>query len=115
MRLEFEFYITLHINQGEALYIINSAGIAYHQNFSFVYHQADFYAHSSGVMIYNLLCRLMIYTLKRDDIPSPSAWIKKIDKQCLSIFLAAGLGFEPRQTESESAVLPLHNPAIYLK
>ena len=27
-------------------------------------------------------------------------------------FLAAGLGFEPRQTESESAVLPLHNPAI---
>ena len=29
-------------------------------------------------------------------------------------FLAAGLGFEPRQTESESAVLPLHNPAISL-
>ncbi len=29
-------------------------------------------------------------------------------------FLAAGLGFEPRQTESESAVLPLHNPAIYM-
>ena len=28
------------------------------------------------------------------------------------LFLAAGLGFEPRQTESESAVLPLHNPAI---
>ena len=27
-------------------------------------------------------------------------------------FLAAELGFEPRQTESESAVLPLHNPAI---
>ena len=26
--------------------------------------------------------------------------------------MAAGLGFEPRQTESESAVLPLHNPAI---
>ena len=26
--------------------------------------------------------------------------------------LAAGLGFEPRQTESESVVLPLHNPAI---
>ncbi len=29
-------------------------------------------------------------------------------------FLAAGLGFEPRQTESESAVLPLHNPAILI-
>ena len=26
-------------------------------------------------------------------------------------FLAAELGFEPRQTESESAVLPLHNSA----
>ena len=25
--------------------------------------------------------------------------------------MAAGLGFEPRQTESESAVLPLHNSA----
>ena len=29
----------------------------------------------------------------------------------LPFFMAAGLGFEPRQTESESAVLPLHNPA----
>ena len=26
--------------------------------------------------------------------------------------MAAELGFEPRQTESESAVLPLHNSAI---
>lgn len=26
--------------------------------------------------------------------------------------LAAGEGFEPSHTESESAVLPLHNPAI---
>ena len=26
-------------------------------------------------------------------------------------FLAAGEGFEPSHTESESAVLPLHNPA----
>ena len=25
--------------------------------------------------------------------------------------MAAGLGFEPRQTEPESVVLPLHNPA----
>ena len=25
--------------------------------------------------------------------------------------MAAGLGLEPRQTESESVVLPLHNPA----
>ena len=27
--------------------------------------------------------------------------------------LAAGEGFEPSHTESESAVLPLHNPAIF--
>ena len=27
-------------------------------------------------------------------------------------FLAAGEGFEPSQTESESGVLPLHKPAI---
>jgi hypothetical protein len=26
-------------------------------------------------------------------------------------FVAAGEGFEPSQTESESVVLPLHNPA----
>ena len=30
----------------------------------------------------------------------------------LNKLLAAALGFEPRQTESESAVLPLHNAAI---
>ena len=28
------------------------------------------------------------------------------------VLVAAGQGFEPRQTESESVVLPLHNPAI---
>ena len=27
--------------------------------------------------------------------------------------MAAGEGFEPSQTESESVVLPLHNPAIW--
>ena len=27
--------------------------------------------------------------------------------------MAAELGFEPRQTESESVVLPLHNSAIF--
>jgi len=26
--------------------------------------------------------------------------------------MVAGLGFEPRQTDSESAVLPLHHPAF---
>ena len=32
----------------------------------------------------------------------------------MSFHLAAGEGFEPSQTESESVVLPLHNPAISL-
>ena len=31
-----------------------------------------------------------------------------------TVFLAAGEGFEPSQTESESGVLPLHKPAICL-
>ena len=30
------------------------------------------------------------------------------------VLLAAGEGFEPSHTESESAVLPLHNPAVFL-
>ena len=35
-------------------------------------------------------------------------WIQNVDFSSL----AAELGFEPRQTESESAVLPLHNSAM---
>ena len=31
---------------------------------------------------------------------------------CQKSQLVAGLGFEPRQTDSESVVLPLHNPAV---
>ena len=31
----------------------------------------------------------------------------------LPVQMAAVLGFEPRQTESESAVLPLHNTALF--
>ena len=38
---------------------------------------------------------------------------EKNDHQMMVVFsLAAELGFEPRHTESESAVLPLHNSAI---
>jgi hypothetical protein len=43
-------------------------------------------------------------------------WLVKTLK--IKGILVAGLGFEPRQAESESAVLPLHNPAgkkIWLK
>ena len=37
---------------------------------------------------------------------------RQLRKQ-LPFVLAAGEGFEPSQTESESVVLPLHNPAIF--
>ena len=37
---------------------------------------------------------------------------KKTDHEGRFFLLAAELGFEPRHTESESAVLPLHNSAI---
>ena len=44
---------------------------------------------------------------------SPRPKKKKNDHQMMVVFLlAAELGFEPRHTESESAVLPLHNSAI---
>ena len=45
-------------------------------------------------------------------VPSLAAKTKKTPRGCLFV-LAAELGFEPRHTESESAVLPLHNSARY--
>ena len=38
----------------------------------------------------------------------------KMPRQVSVEAVAAELGFEPRQTESESAVLPLHNSAIFI-
>ena len=38
---------------------------------------------------------------------------EKTDHKGRFLLLAAELGFEPRHTESESAVLPLHNSAKY--
>jgi hypothetical protein len=44
---------------------------------------------------------------------SKSEYKKTLYPQWIQGFrLAAGEGFEPSQTESESVVLPLHNPAI---
>ena len=37
---------------------------------------------------------------------------KSPDLSVRAFAVAAELGFEPRQTESESAVLPLHNSAL---
>ena len=39
--------------------------------------------------------------------------MQKKPPNLLGGFLVARLGFEPRQTESESVVLPLHNRAVY--
>ena len=38
---------------------------------------------------------------------------KKITEHCS--VMAAGTGFEPVQSESESLVLPLHHPAVLIK
>ena len=47
----------------------------------------------------------------RDEVPQPKE--RKNDHKGRFFLLAAELGFEPRHTESESAVLPLHNSARY--
>ena len=47
----------------------------------------------------------------RDVVPQTK---EKTDLKGRFFLLAAELGFEPRHTESESAVLPLHNSAILL-
>ena len=57
--------------------------------------------------------RVITYAYRRLHA-NPSDWIKKEKLFSSFSFLAAELGFEPRQTESESAVLPLHNSAIFL-
>ena len=47
----------------------------------------------------------------RDEVPQPKK--EKNDPRVMVVFsFAAELGFEPRHTESESAVLPLHNSAL---
>ena len=55
--------------------------------------------HTEGMMRYNSLYDLMIYTLKRGDIPSLSAWIK-IKHLLLQMlyFLAPPVGLEPTTT-----------------
>ena len=49
-------------------------------------------------------------TIRKKSIPESK---EKVLKPCgFRTFVAAGEGFEPSHTESESAVLPLHKPAI---
>ena len=50
----------------------------------------------------------MRYTLRRDDIPLLSQWIKKFDKSKLVEFFGWGTGIRtPEMSESESDALPL--------
>ena len=81
--------------------------IAYHQSGTLcissiskklhIIKQTDFLCTPKGVMRYNSLCELMIYTLKRGDIPSLSAWIKK-SRSVERDFLAPPVGLEPTTT-----------------
>ena len=48
---------------------------------------------------------------ERSALPNCATPRKKEAPKKFGAFLAAELGFEPRHTESESAVLPLHNSA----
>ena len=52
-------------------------------------------------------------TIRKKSIPESK---EKVLKPCgFRTFVAAGEGFEPSHTESESAVLPLHKPAIFVR
>ena len=52
-------------------------------------------------------------TIRKKSIPESK---EKVLKPCgFRTFVAAGEGFEPSHTESESAVLPLHKPAIFAR
>ena len=52
-------------------------------------------------------------TIRKKSIPESK---EKVLKPCgFRTFVAAGEGFEPSQTESESGVLPLHKPAIFVR
>ena len=71
-------------NQCEALYIINSARNCISPKRSFVYHHCE--------RKYSL--RLMVYTLKRYDIPLLSQWIKNRQVETCR-FLVRVAGLEP--------------------
>lgn len=45
------------------------------------------------------------------DTKGQSHALAQVGKDCQKPKMAAGLGFEPRQADPESAVLPLHHPA----
>ena len=80
------------------LYIINSIGIAYYQNeVLYIIKPTVFLYTPKGVMRYKCdLSHLMIYTLTRDDMPSLSAWIKKLSFKRTRVFWLPLLGSNQR-------------------
>ncbi len=58
----------------------------------------------------DLTCTDILFTFSHVQIQAEHIKTKSTPTGCF-LFLAAGEGFEPSHTESESAVLPLHNPA----
>ena len=84
-------------NQGEALYIINSAGIAYHQDAVLYIIIAKAFLYTLRVMIYSP-DGLMRYNNGKiaivDDMPLLSQWIKK-HEAVASCFLAPPARIEP--------------------
>ena len=61
---------------------------------SFVYHQADRNTHLRCDGIQHGVAVLMIYTLTRDDIPSPSAWIKNSRSEEREFFVFSSIKHE---------------------
>ena len=57
---------------------------------------------------------LRIETLIMMDLETITEIISKSRPLLRTAFMVAELGFEPRQTESESVVLPLHNSAVII-
>ena len=98
------------------MYIINYAGIAYHQNeVLYITKPTVFYTHLLCDEIQHGNAVLMIYTLKRDDIPSLSAWIKKTLVQKNESFLEAPPRIELGIRVLQTRALPLGHGAVFFK
>ena len=63
-----------------------------------------------GMRTHSFACAQKLSASKQVPLPR----IEKNRLLRVGLFLAAELGFEPRHTESESAVLPLHNSAKFI-
>ena len=90
------------INHASGVYIINSAGIAYHQN-EVLY---IIIAKRNAACAWWYTPSVMRCTLTRDDIPLLSQWIKKSTGRNLSIFWSGWQELNLRPLEPHSSALP---------